>query len=150
MSLTFHVLHSPTNGDVPSEEAKQIMTMSSAHETEVFGAEGNADRETLLMMWEAGTLKVHVVKSEGAVVAYSLWTYGRSVVSRDVDATLIAAFVARNHRGSGAFKLLVSAGKIAMSALGATRLAVAVDSGSRFEKYFKDDGAQPISCIMRW
>ncbi len=150
MSFSFHVLHSPEEGGSVLEEAKKIMTLSSAHETEVFGVEGKVDRETLLMMWEAGTLKVHVVKDGDKVVAYSLWTFGKSLMNADTDAVMIAAYVAPEYRGAGAFRLLLSAGKIAMSAVGATRIAAMVDEGSKIQKFFESDGARRISSIMRW
>jgi len=150
VSFTFELLHPPAEGELPSEDAKKIMAMSGAHEAEAFGIQDGADREALITMWQFGTLKVHVVKREKEIVGYALWTFGRSIMNKDTDAVLIAAYVEPRARGSGAFRLLLSAGKIAMSAIGATRIAVMVDEGSKMQKFFERDGAERISNIMRW
>lgn len=150
MSLTFHVIHPPREGEAPSEDAKEILTLSGSHEMEVFDARDGADRETLLTMWGLGSLKVHAVKENGKIIAYALWIVNRSMMVRETDGVLVAAYVKPEHRNNGAFKLLISAGKIAVSSAGATRLLVVVDKDSKAKKFFERDGAKELSTTLRW
>lgn len=140
MAYTFHAIH-PLDDAQTVRTVQEIINMSKGHGEEVLASDFNPDLESLLATWQSGVYKVFAVKSGPTVVGYSVWSITvHPFKKHETDAIMIATFITKEHRGKGAFGLLLEEGRKAVKYAGATRVAVVIDDGHPMQIYFEAKG----------
>lgn len=144
--LKFRVEHYEQS-DHCRELVRRVIDLAAIHWEEMSWTNGrqfSPDIDMIANAWRDGGIKLITAYKDSSVVGYQLWTVSQSILEKSrMDSSLFSVFIESDFRGQGDFKPFLDFGVQAMRALGARRITIVCDSGSRMSATIERMGWKP-------